>query len=203
MPTPAVVHLIGYPASGKLTVAKALVAAAADAGRPFVRLDNHLTADPILAIADRSIHPIPVAVWDRVDEVREVVYQAIVELSPPDWSFVLTNVVRDGDEREARTVARVRRLAEERASLHVPVRVRCDREVLLTRVTAPDRSLHHKWTDPDGVARYMDEVDMIDLSAYDPLELDTTSQTPEQSAATILTHIAEREAENAPSGTDH
>ena len=195
---PAVVHLIGYPAAGKLTVANALVAAAAERGQTFVRLDNHLTADPILAIADRSIHPIPVAVWDRVDDVREVVYRAIVELSPPDWSFVITNVVRDGDEREARTVTRVRRLAEERASLHVPVRVRCDRDILLTRVTAPDRSLRHKWTDPEGVARYIDEVDMIDLSSYDPLEIDTTEQTPEQSAATILAHLDERDAAVTP-----
>jgi adenylylsulfate kinase-like enzyme len=186
---PAIVHLIGYPASGKLTVAKALVAEAAARGRTFVRLDNHLTGDVILSVIDRSIHPIPVEVWDRVEDVREVMYQAIVDLSPPDWSFVVTNVVRDGDPREERTVARVRQLADERASRHLAVRVVCDREVLLTRVTAPDRQVHHKWTDPEGVGRYVDEVDMYDVTAYDWLEVDTTQQPPEQSAAAILDHL--------------
>jgi adenylate kinase family enzyme len=194
VPRPAVVHLIGYPASGKLTVAKALVAAAAEVGRTFVLLDNHLTADAILSVIDRSIHPIPATVWDRVDDVRDIVYDAIVDLSPADWSFVITNVVRDDDPREARTVTRVRRLAEERSSHHVPVRVRCDRDVLLTRVTAPDRRTRHKWTDPEGVARYVEANEMFDLSPYDPFDLDTTAQTPESSAAAILTFIEKRDA---------
>ncbi len=198
MATPAIVHLIGYPAAGKLTVAKALVAAAADAGRTFVLLDNHLTGDVILSVCDRTVHPIPKGVWDRVEEVREVMYRAIVELSPPDWSFVVTNVVRDGDPDEARIVTRIRQLAHDRASVHVPVRVHCDRDVLLTRVTAQDRFTRHKWVDPEGVGRYVDDVDMIDLSAYDPLEIDTTMQSPSQSAAVILAHLEEREVHVTP-----
>ena len=189
MATPAVVHLIGYPASGKLTVANALVYAAAERGQTFVRLDNHLTGDVILSVVDRSLNPIPRAVWDRVEEVREVMYQSIVELSPPDWSFVVTNVVRANDPIEAKTVERVHQLAGERGCRHLAVSVRCDRDEVLSRVTSPDRSSRHKWTDPDGVARYMTETQMMDLSAYDTLDLDTTSQTPEQSANAILTHL--------------
>jgi hypothetical protein len=186
---PAVVHLIGYPASGKLTVARALVKAASAREQPFVLLDNHLTGDVILSVIDRSIHPIPVEVWDRVEDVREVMYQAIVDLSPPDWSFVVTNVVRDGDEREARTVARVKQLADERSSHHLAVRVVCDRDAIVTRVTSPDRFSRHKWTDPDAVGRYVDENEMIDLSTYDTLEIDTTDRSPEQSAEAILDHL--------------
>ena len=111
---PAVIHLVGYPASGKLTVATALVEAAAARGQTFVRLDNHLTGDVILSVVDRSLNPIPRAVWDRVEDVREVMYQAIVELSPPDWSFVLTNVVQANDPMDARAVERVHQLAMER-----------------------------------------------------------------------------------------
>jgi chloramphenicol 3-O-phosphotransferase len=195
MPTPAVVHLVGYPASGKLTVAKALVEAAAARGQTFVRLDNHLTGDVILSVIEPGLNPIPGVVWERVEDVREVMYGAIVELSPPDWSFVVTNVVRAGDHPiEIRTVTRVHQLAEERASRHLAVRVHCDREVLLERVSAADRFTRHKWTDPAGVARYMDDNDIIDLSAYDTVDLDTTSQTPEQSAAAILAHLDERDA---------
>jgi adenylylsulfate kinase-like enzyme len=186
---PTVVHLIGYPASGKLTVAKALVEAAAARRQSFVRLDNHLTGDVILSVIDPTLHPIPLTVWERVEDVREVMYRAIVDLSPPEWSFVVTNVVRDGDPREERTVTRVRQLADERNSRHLAVRVVCDREVLLSRVTSPDRALHRKWTDPEGVGRYVDEVDMFDVSAFEWMEVDTTDQSPEESAAAILDHL--------------
>jgi len=195
---PAVVHLIGYPAAGKLTVAKALVEAAAARDRTFVRLDNHLTGDVILSVVDPTLHPIPQTVWDRVEDVREVMYQAIVDLSPPDWSFVVTNVVRAGDEREARTVTRVHQLAQERGSRHLAVRVHCERDALLTRVTAPDRYERHKWTDPEGVARYVDDVDMYDVTGYEWMEVDTTHQSPEQSAAAILVHLDERDAGVTP-----
>jgi chloramphenicol 3-O-phosphotransferase len=190
VPTPAVVHLVGYPASGKLTVAKALVEAAAARGQTFVCLDNHLTGDVILSVVDPSLDSIPGVVWERVEDVREVMYRAIVELSPPDWSFVVTNVVRDGDHPiEVRTVTRVHQLAQERDSRHLAVRVHCDRDVLLERVTAADRFTRHKWTDPVGVARYMDDNDIIDLSRYDTLELDTTHGSPTDSAAAILEHL--------------
>ena len=186
---PTVVHLIGYPAAGKLTIAKALVEAAAARDHTFVRLDNHLTGDVILSVVDPTLHPIPQTVWDRVEEVREVMYRAIVDLSPPDWSFVVTNVVRAGDEREARTVTRVHQLAQERGSRHLAVRVTCERDVLLARVTAPDRFTRRKWTDPAGVGRYFDEVEMFDVTGYEWIEVDTTHQSPAESAATILDHL--------------
>jgi adenylylsulfate kinase-like enzyme len=190
MTTPAVVHLIGHPASGKRTVAQALVDVAAARGQRFVLLDNHLTGDVILSVIDRSIHPIPVEVWDRVEDVREVMYRAIVDLSPPDWSFVVTNVVRAGDEREARTVTRVAQLADERGARHLAVGVRCETDVLLRRVTSPERNLRHKWTDPDGVAGYVQDHDMFDVSIYDHLDLDTTHRSPSESAQTILARLA-------------
>jgi chloramphenicol 3-O-phosphotransferase len=198
-PPPAIVHLIGYPASGKLTVAKALVEAAAARGQKFVRLDNHLTGDVILSVIDPGLNPIPGVVWERVEDVREVMYRAIVELSPPDWSFVVTNVVRAGDHPiEVRTVTRVHQLAAERGSRHLAVRVHCDREVLLERVTAADRFSRHKWTDPTGVARYLDDNDIVDLSDYDTIDVDTTHRTPEQSAAAILAELDARDAGVTP-----
>jgi hypothetical protein len=42
MPTqPAIVHLIGFPAAGKLTIARAITALAQSEGRRFVVVDNH------------------------------------------------------------------------------------------------------------------------------------------------------------------
>ena len=116
--SPAIIHLIGHPAVGKYTVAKALVAAAADSGERVVLMDNHATGNLILSILDlEGVDPIPDEVWDRVGEVREVVYRTVADMSPPDWSFVFTNVlVADdlgrsrggGAPREARPGERAR-----------------------------------------------------------------------------------------------
>jgi len=89
--TPAIVHLIGFPAAGKFTVAKALARQATD---HLVVIDNHFTANVIFGVMEiDGVKPVPDEVWDRVEEVREAVFTTIETLSPPDWSFVFTNVM--------------------------------------------------------------------------------------------------------------
>ena len=105
---PAIVHLIGFPAVGKYTVAKALLPAAAEAGSHCVLMDNHATGNLILPILDLAgVDPVPGEVWDRVGEVREVVYRTIQDMSPPEWSFVFTNVLTEDDPGDRAVVARL------------------------------------------------------------------------------------------------
>ena len=186
----AIIHLIGHPAVGKYTVAKELVRAADAAGQKVVLMDNHATGNVILPLLDLAgVDPIPDEVWDRVGEVREVVYRTIADMSPPEWSFVFTNVLLADDPRERAGLERVVKVADDSGRSYVPVRLTCDHDVQLERVASPERGPRHKWTDVDGLDRFLRRYDVIDLSAYDPLDIDTTHQSPEQSAATILTHL--------------
>ncbi|MEO5838273.1 MAG: hypothetical protein ABIQ73_24295 [Acidimicrobiales bacterium] len=101
---PSIVHLIGYPAAGKLTIARAIAQAARDDGRRFVVVDNHHTANVIFAVHDvDGVRALPAGVWDRVREVREAVFRSIDELSPRDWSFVFTNVLLEDDPADTGT----------------------------------------------------------------------------------------------------
>jgi hypothetical protein len=187
---PAIIHLIGHPAVGKYTVAKALVAAAADAGTHHVLMDNHATGNVILPLLDLSGLPsIPDEVWDRVGEVREVVYGTIADMSPPEWSYVFTNVLIADDPREQMALRRVAKLADDSRRRYVPVRLTCEIDVHLTRVASPERGGRHKWTDVDAVERFLRRHEVIDLSAYESLVVDTTNQSPEQSAVAILRHL--------------
>lgn len=190
MSWPAVVHLIGRPGAGKLTVATAFVAAAAEAGRTVALLDNHRTSDPVLAmigIDGRSA--VPQAAWDRVHEVREVVYRAIEELGPPRWSYVLTNVLLDDDPDDHAQVARVRRMAELRDSRYVPVLVHCEEDELLRRVPDPGRAAKLKWIDPEGVRGSLARPLLV---PSDAVELDTTHRSPEESARWLVERVEER-----------
>jgi hypothetical protein len=184
---PAIVHLVGYPGTGKYTVARALVAAARADGARAVLQDNHASGNLILSVLDgdgtQRLAPV---VWERVGEIREVVYRTIEDLSPPDASFVFTNVLKAGDPGDEAVVERLARVAAARGSAFLPVRLSCDLEVLLTRVPDPDRRARHKWIDPDAVRAFIEATDLVDLSEHQPIDVDTTTDPPEQSAQRIL-----------------
>jgi hypothetical protein len=88
-----------------------------------VLIDNHLTGNPILAVLDgEGGGRVGQEVWDLVDEVREIVDRAIVdrailELAPPQRSFIFTNSAMVGDASGERSLARVRHLAHVRHSV--------------------------------------------------------------------------------------
>ena len=52
-----------------------------------------------------GVRPVPRVTWDRVGEVREALYRTIEELSPPEWSFVFTNVLTEGEPTDGEVVA--------------------------------------------------------------------------------------------------
>ena len=186
-----IVHLVGFPAVGKRTVAVQLVAGSeAVLGQRFVLVDNHLSGNPILAVLDHggSGH-VGTEVWDLVDEVRDVVDRAIRDLAPPERSFVFTNAAMVGDASGTRAVARLRRLAEARQSTYVPVVLSCAPDELLRRVPAPDRRSHGKWTAPAEVAAHIDRHAVLRPDSPHLLDLDTTSMPATQSARAILDHL--------------
>lgn len=185
------VHLLGYPAAGKRTVGAALVAASGQSlARRFVMIDNHLSANPILAVLDgEGAGPVGDEVWDLVDEVRQVVDRAILALAPPERSFVFTNSAMVGQASGMRSLARVRRLAAARNSTYVPVVLHCDRDELLRRVPNDDRRDHGKWIVADQVAAHVDAHRVFEPDDPFVLRLDTTHAPPSESAHAILEHL--------------
>lgn len=187
---PVVVHLLGFPGTGKLTVARALAERAAARGRRFVVVDNHLTGDAVLTVVGADgVSPVDPAVWGYVGEVRDVVVRAIRELSPADWSFVFTNVITTVDPQGPSTIARLRDLAAARSSDYVPVVLRCEPDELRRRVVSPGRRAHHKWVDADAVAAFTQERQLVRPGSPRPLELDVTDLAPADTATAILAHL--------------
>ncbi len=198
--TPAIVHLIGYPATGKYTVAQAIVAAARAEGTRALLQDNHASGNLILSVLDGDgTKVIPPVVWERVGELREIVYRTIEDLSPPDRSFVFTNVLKAGDAKDAATLERVAAMAAARDSIYLPVHLTCARAELLQRVPAPERRERHKWIDPGAVDHFITTTQILDLSDHQPFAVDTTEISPEQAAARVLTEWAQRSEVRAAS----
>ena len=189
-PTPAIVHLVGYPGVGKYTVAKELADLASADGSRVVLVDNHLTSNVIFSVLPvDGIAPLPATVWDRVQEVREAVLRTIEELSPPEWSFVFTNVLIEGVPGDKQVVDRLIELASRRHSRYVPVRLSCRTDELLARVTRPDRRERQKWVDPVGIRSFTETSTVLDVGHPARLDIDVTSLPARDAAARILEHV--------------
>lgn len=186
---PAVVHLLGYPGTGKRTVGAALVDLVPRDEHRFVLVDNHLTSKPFLAALDvdptRSLDP---AVWSHVGAARAHLLAAVEVLAPPGWSYVFTNYVVDGTASDS--IPRLQALAEARASTYVPVVLHCaDEAEHRRRVVGADRAAHLKWVDPDGVMADVAARTLVRPASPHLLDLDVTHLSPLDAATRILTHV--------------
>lgn len=184
-----IVHVLGFPGVGKYTVASALSARAESHGHKIVVVDNHLTSNPVLSVIEEdAVGELPAGVWDRVGEIREVLYRVIEDLSPPQWSFVFTNVLVASDPRSPAVIQRLERLAAARSTRYCPVMLHCDTDELLRRVPAAGRAEQRKWIDPAGVAAFVASEELLRPQG-DVLDVDVTDSAPADTAVEILRHI--------------
>ena len=93
-----ILYLIGFAGTGKLTIAKAILARA-----PFLLVDNHFINNVVFSLIDMDGNsPLPPRVWENVGKVRSIVFDTMRYLSKPARNFVLTNELVEGDEEDAK-----------------------------------------------------------------------------------------------------
>jgi hypothetical protein len=187
--------LLGFPGTGKYTVAKALSAELKRRGVTNRLVDAHYVNNPIFGLVHKDgSTPLDVRVWHRVSEVREAILQTIEELSPPEWSFVFTNFITENEMKVPSTAAyveRLQRLAESGGGSFHAIRLTCEVEELASRIVRPDRVERIKMTDP---ARLRAMV--ADETIHDPgnaLTLDITALQPAEAVARILEFAGDRD----------
>lgn len=151
---PTVFYLIGFPGTGKYTVAKAMGRLAAAEGAKLVVVDNHYINGPIFGVLDiDGMTPLDRTVWDRTGEVGEAVLRTIETLSPVSWSFVFTNDLQHASVGAHRLFERVAKMAVVRGNSFVPVRLTCDVEELARRIVSPERHQRLKLVDAEAIRR--------------------------------------------------
>jgi shikimate kinase len=182
-----VVLLTGLPGTGKLTVANQLVTQMSDDGVGVKLVDNHYWNNVIFELIDPDgERPLPPVVWDRVFEVGEAVWLTIEELSPTEWSFVLTADVESGDEW---FLERIATLAKRRGSTFTVVVLHCELDALEERIVAPGRAENQKMTSVAGI-RQLYEREPPSLDGYDVITIDNTNLPPQEVAAQILAEVS-------------
>jgi hypothetical protein len=184
-----VVVLLGLPGTGKFTIAKELRDQYEGLARDVRVIDNHYTANVVFGVLPLvdGYRAIPPETWDHVAKVRAAVWDAIIDLSSPETSFVFTTDIttREG----AGHADQYRRVAAARGSVFVPVRLLCEVDELARRIVSPERRDRSKWLDSEGVRRKHAVDTVLELNDAAGLTLDVTSTPPGRAAELIRTHL--------------
>src|SRR5690606_16778298 len=133
---PAVYQLLAYPGTGKLTIAKEMVAKLEARGEPCARLDNHATHNLVWQLIPEGRRFDP-AVLARVIELRRVLLEAAAELTSEAHSIVFTNYLPP--DRDQTVIDPHRDLARTLAKTFVAVELTLDPDEVLRRVDNADR----------------------------------------------------------------
>lgn len=180
----AIIYIIGFPGVGKYTIANEIIRQQHN----FRLVDNHLINDPIfrlIKIDGKS--RLPERIWDNVKKIWEAVLDTMIYISPPDYSFVLTNALFDSPIERA-WYEEFKKMAQERKALFIPVRILCSVDENKKRITAEERAKRFKDINPDSPARHAKEFRVLSIEHPNVLDLDVTDLEAEDAARIILKH---------------
>jgi shikimate kinase len=190
-----IIVLIGFAGTGKYTIGRIICD---QIGAKLI--DNHLINNSIFTVVDADgIRPLPTGVWEKVIRIREVVYSAIRELSPPEMSFVFTIQLVEEDPRDRNALETLATLAADRGSLFVPVRLICELEELCRRVSSPARARMLKQISPEVTRKTIATKTLLNSSHPNLRTIDVSRLSAAESAAAILKEVsAIRKNETGP-----
>ena len=179
---PAVYQLLGFPGTGKYTVARAIVEQLAARGEPAALLDNHATANLIWSLvpSERRWDP---DVMAKLAELRKVLWDAAAELTSPDHSLILTNYLPPGRPRTV--LDRHRELAKQLGLPLVAAVLHCDPEEVIKRIPNADRAARMKLVDPERARTLMSST-LILPTWPELVDLDITDLSPEEAATRVI-----------------
>ena len=179
-----IIHLIGFPGTGKYTIAKEIIRL-----KNFCLVDNHLINNPIFnVIANDGITPLPEKVWDYTTLVRKAVLDTMVKISPPDYNFVLTNNLYEEDLTDQKIYDDIYSMAIARNATFIPIRLLISKEQNVKRITQGNRKKQLKDISPETPHYNANNHTVLNPNHPNMLELDVSDLSASQAAKQILIH---------------
>jgi hypothetical protein len=177
-----VIYLLGLAGTGKYTIAKEICRQ-----QGFHLVDNHLINNPVFSLIELD-RKLPERVWQNTGKIWDVVIDTMLHLSPPDYSFVLTNELCEDDKNDKAWFQRVVAFIAERKSHFVPVRLSISETALLQRCDTPERRARMKDTNRDRARLRLQEKQVLLVEHDNVLNLDVSDIPPEEAARQIISH---------------
>ena len=168
--------LHGAPATGKLTVAKAILRCVP--GRLF---DNHAAIDLARTVFDFGAP----GFWELVHAARLAVFKAA---AGRDVSLVvMTYCYAEPDDRLA--FEQIAEIVEGHGGALLPVFLQCSEHEIARRLANADRSSRGKVRSREGLDDFLERFHMCPVPRPDCLTVDTSSEPAESSARRIILHF--------------
>ena len=179
-----IVVLLGFPGTGKLTIARKL-APILDA----IVIDNHWINNPIFGVIEPDgKSSLPESVWARASEVRAAVLETIGTLSRPERTFILTYSGMKAEVYDIESLRLMQKAAMDRESAFIPIRLLCSDAELRRRVVNEDRLKNMKMVNPDMLEKYRDKT-VLDTNHPNQMTLDVSALSADESATQIADYV--------------
>lgn len=182
--TNTMIYLLGFPGTGKYTIAKEIVKQ-----EPAIRLiDNHLINNPLFSLIKQDgTTPLPDRIWRNIGKIWEVVFDTMIHASEPEYSFIMTNALLECNPEDRAWVEKVHDVAKTRNALFVPVRLHVDIEENKRRIVTQDRKNRLKQIDTEAPARYA-KKGVVSVTNPNLLDLEVTKLSATKAAQGIISH---------------
>ncbi|MCP8897187.1 AAA family ATPase [Shinella daejeonensis] len=180
MPVPSdlVVHINGWPGTGKLTIAR-LLAERIDARL----LDNHTLINPAEAVFSRR-DPLNRSLRQAI---RGVVFEHLLR-APPGSRYIFTDALSD-DDQDTAVFEQYRDLAARRGAVFVAVVLDCAAEENRRRLTGEDRARQRKLVDPAVLEMLRSHHRLLRAEADIRIGLDVTGSAAGEVALEIASRL--------------
>lgn len=173
MAADAIIHINGWPGSGKLTIAREL-AALLDARL----LDNHTIINPAEVLFERR-DPLHHSLRKAL---RAAILDHVARMRP--GLLILTDALAD-DVHDSAVFDEYRALAAARGAELVAIVLDCAPEQNAARLVAAGRAERHKLTDPAVLASLRANHRLLRPAGAPLVELDITDLSPDVAAALL------------------
>lgn len=196
-----IIHLNGFPGTGKLTIARKLVEKL-NAGPPKhtsteatgyanARLvHNHLLIDPANAILSRT-QP---GYQQLRKAIREAIFTSLITESSTHGTIYVFTDWQSGDEVGSGVCSEFETMAQARGSQFVPILITCDEQENIRRLRGTERATWSKITDSELLLQFRQQVDPPPVYEFREnearLTVDVTSLSAEQVAEVIVMHVS-------------
>jgi adenylylsulfate kinase-like enzyme len=171
------IFMHGAPATGKLTIAKALLRSVP--GRLF---DNHAALDVAGTVFDFDAP----GFWELVQTVRCAVLDAAAGQGVP--LVVATYCYAEPEDRPA--FAQFEAIMRRHDGEVLPVFLRCSRAEMTRRVTSAERAARGKISTAKGLDSFLAQYDLVPVPRADCLVLDSGASSADATAQEIIRHFA-------------
>jgi len=180
-----IIYLLGYPGTGKYSIGKEICRQYPE----FHLVDNHLINNPLFSIIKADgITPLPKTIWKNVGKIWDAVLDTMVNISPKNFSFVMTNALFKSEE-EIAWYNEVAQMASTRDSLFIPIVLTISLEEHKKRISTQERKDRFKDINPELPNQCAKENNLFIPSHPNLFMLDVSIISPEISSQKIIAHI--------------